>query len=141
MSDLLLEVLQDDSLSLGAKGLFSYLYTVNKDCEKDLIDILEDINIHQNTFATHVHDLVCCGYLKARYIYTLNRKPMFAFRDTGFEFKVTSEGIYYRSNRKMYEVYIKTKDNPRKYLGSASSFKKAQHLKRIYRLEHKEEFI
>ncbi len=141
MSDLLLEVLKDDALSIGAKGLFAYLYTVNNECEKTLEEILEEVNIHQKTFATYIQDLICCGYVKARYIWTFDKKPMFAFKDSNFEFKINNEGIYYRPSRRRYEVYIKTNTNSRKYLGSTDTISKAQNMKRKYKLEHEEEFI
>lgn len=131
---LIRDVMSDSSLSVGAKAVFSYLYFNNKECNKDIDEILSEINIGINGFYKSIRDLENVGYIKFKFLYSLIKKPMFAFRDNEFRFKETYEtnyeGIYFHKGHNVYEVYIKI-NGKLKYVGCRGSKEEAKRLKII----------
>ena len=128
------EVMGDSLLSVGAKGIFAYLYFNNKESNKDIDEILSEINIGINGFYKNIRDLENLGYIKFKYLYSLIKKPMFAFKDEEFRFKETyetnDEGVYFHKGHNVYEVYIKI-NGKLKYVGCRPTRQEAKKLKRI----------
>ena len=127
------DVTSNSALSVGAKAVFVYLYFNNKENNKDIDEILSEINIGINGFYKNIRDLERFGYIKFKYLYSLIKKPMFAFKDDEFRFKETyetnDEGVYFHKGHNVYEVYIKI-NGELKYVGCRKTHQEAKKLKR-----------
>lgn len=123
--DLFKEVLKDDGLKLEAKTVFMYLYLCNNDSHMYREEILEELNLCALSYYKYVKDLVDCGYLKVKGLYSELKAPLFAFKDTNFEFSDDNEGIYFHKGA--YEVYYKSN-----YIGTRKDKYSARQLRKEY---------
>ena len=125
--DLFKEVLKDDGLKLEAKTVFMYLYLCNNDSHMYREEILEELNLCVRSYYKYIKDLVDCGYLKVKGLYSELKAPLFAFKDTNFTFPDDDEGIYFHKGRNVYEIYYKST-----YICSCKEKYKARQLRKEY---------